>query len=107
MDEAILLCKYFPNVYLDLAWLHTLDRQAAVSAIKRIIELLPTNKIIGFGGDVCLPVNTVGNLHFALENLAEAFADLIRAGELTASDAEELGHAWLYENPVQIYDLNV
>ena len=107
MDEAILLCKYFPNVYLDLAWLHTLDRQAAVSAIKRIIELLPTNKIIGFGGDVCLPVNTVGNLHFTLENLAEAFADLIRAGELTASDAEELGHAWLYENPVQIYDLNV
>lgn len=107
MDEAILLCKYFPNVYLDLAWLHTLDRQAAVGAIKRILELLPTNKIVGFGGDVCLPVNTVGNLHFALENLAEAFADLIRAGEMTASDAEELGHAWLYENPVQIYNLNV
>lgn len=107
IDEALLLCKYFPNVYLDLAWLHTLDRKTAITAIKRIIELLPTNKIIGFGGDVCLPVNTVGNLHFALENLAEAFSDLIRAGEMTASDAEEICLAWLYENPVQIYNLNV
>ncbi len=107
MDEAILLCKYFPNVYLDLAWLHTLDRQAAVNAIKRIIELLPANKIVGFGGDVCLPVNTVGNLDFALHNLAEAFSDLIRAGEITATDAEDLGYAWLYENPTQIYRLDI
>ena len=99
------MCKYFPNVYLDLAWLHTLDRQTAIGAIKRIIELLPTNKIIGFGGDVCLPINTVGNLHFALENLAEAFADLIKAREMTASDAEEICLAWLYENPKEVYRL--
>lgn len=105
IEEALLLCKYFPNVYLDLAWLHTLDRQTAIGAIKRIIELLPTNKIIGFGGDVCLPINTVGNLHFALENLAEAFADLIKAREMTASDAEEICLAWLYENPKEVYRL--
>ncbi len=107
IEEVLLLCKYYPNVYLDLAWLHTLDRRATVDTVKRVIELLPTNKIVGFGGDVCLPVNTVGNLHFALENLAEAFSDMIKSGELTASDADEIGYAWLYENPVQIDHLDV
>lgn len=105
MGETLLLCKYFRHVSLDLAWLHILDRRAAVETVKRVIELLPTNKIVGFGGDVCLPVNTVGNLEISLENLAEALADLVTAREMTASEAEELAYAWLYENPKRIYGL--
>ncbi len=106
IGETLLLCKYFRQVSLDLAWLHILDRRVAVDTVKRVIELLPTNKIVGFGGDVCLPVNTVGNLEVSLENLAEALADLVTAREMTAADAEELAYAWLYENPGRIYGLN-
>lgn len=105
-DDALLLCRYYPNVFLDLAWLHILDRREAVRTIERIVELLPVNKIAGFGGDVCTPVNTVGNLSISLENMAQAFSELVRSGDMSAAEAEETCRLWLYENPKQIYGVN-
>lgn len=105
-DDALLLCRYYPNVYLDLAWLHILDRREAVRTVERAIELLPVNKIVGFGGDVCTPVNTVGNLSVSLENLAHAFAGLVRCGDMTESEAVETCRRWLYDNPKEIYGVN-
>ncbi len=103
--ESLLLSKYYPNVYLDFAWLHILDRRETVRTIKKVIELLPTNKIVAFGGDVCTPVNSVGNLEISLENMVQAFSGLIGEGELTAAEAEEICRAWLHENPMKIYEV--
>lgn len=103
--ESLLLSKYYPNVYLDFAWLHILDRRETVRTIKKVIELLPTNKIVAFGGDVCTPVNTVGNLEISLENMAQAFSELIGEGALSAVEAEKICRAWLYENPTKIYEV--
>ena len=99
------MSKYYPNVYLDFAWLHILDRRETVRTIKKVIELLPTNKIVAFGGDVCTPVNSVGNLEISLENMVQAFSGLIGEGELTAAEAEEICRAWLHENPMKIYEV--
>lgn len=101
--ESLLLSRYYPNVYLDFAWLHILDRRETVQTIKKVVELLPTNKIVAFGGDVCTPVNTVGNLEVSLENMAHAFTELVGEGEMTVGEAEDICHAWLYENPIDIY----
>ena len=107
VGESLLLGRYYPNVYLDLAWLHILDRREAVATVKKAIELLPTNKIIGFGGDVCTPVNTVGNLSVSLENLAQAFSELIEDGDVTQAEAIDICNKWLFENPKTIYGVNL
>lgn len=106
-SESLLLSRYYPNVYLDFAWLHTLDRRAAIDTIKRVVELLPSNKIAGFGGDVCTPVNTIGNLSVCLENMACAFSDMAENGEMTCSEAVNICRNWLFENPKKIYGVNI
>lgn len=107
VSESLLLSRYYPNVYLDFAWLHTLDRREAVNTVKKAIELLPTNKIVGFGGDVCTPVNTVGNLHMCLENLAQAFSELTQEGEMSETRAIDICYKWLFENPKTIYGVEL
>ena len=48
--ELLALAKNFPNVYLDLCWLHIISPTAAVCMLHEAIETVPVNKIFAFGG---------------------------------------------------------
>jgi hypothetical protein len=104
-DEATLLCKYFPNVYLNMTWMHIIDREKSKSAMKQYIEMLPLNKIMAFGGDYCAVQSIYGHLKFAIENLSEVLYEYIEKGVMTEEKALNIAHLWLYENPCKIYKL--
>lgn len=107
VDDALLLAKYYPNVTLNLTWLPVLDRPAAVSLIRRMIELLPVNKVEGFGGDYCTLSLAAEHLRMGKETLAEALSFCVDRGEMTLDEAIGIIRAWLFENPRSNYRLEV
>ncbi len=100
-----MLGKAFPNVWLDLTWAHIISRELARRSIAEWLDLVPTNKVLGFGGDNQNPsvVLTYGHLEIARENLAQVLAGRIKYSGMTMTQAEAILRAWLSENPRRLY----
>ena len=102
-DEAILLTKYYPNVFINMTWDHIIERGKSIEIMKSYIEMLPTNKIHLFGGDYLFPQQIFGNMIFTKENLYVALSDLIRKGTMNEEQAKKIAVDWLYNNPKAFY----
>lgn len=105
VDDAIILCKYYRNVFLNMTWCHIIDREQSKMCVKKFIELLPISKIMGFGGDYIYPQQVYGHMQFAIENIASALWELVEKKEITEKDALQIAKKWLYENPKNIIGL--
>ncbi len=108
MREAIMLGKGFPNVWLNLCWTHIISQKFVQIGLDELIDMVPMNKIIGFGGDYGLPVEKVyGHLVMAREDIARVLAKRIANGDMTEPQALKLAHQWLWDNPNELYNLNL
>lgn len=104
--ECAFLGKNFPHVHLNLCWSHCVSEQITKSTINEWLDLVPVNKIIGFGGDVnTLPEQVWGQLEHALENLSIALTYRIKIGRIDLNYAKYVMKLWLYDNPKRIYKL--
>lgn len=104
--EAIMLGKGFANVWLNLCWTHIISQRFAMAGLDELIDMVPMNKIIGFGGDYGLPVEKVyGHLVMAREDIARVLARRVEDGDFNEETAIQLAHKWLYENPTELYGL--
>lgn len=102
-DEAILLAKYYPNVYINMTWDHIIERGKSIEIMKSYVEMLPTSKIHLFGGDYLFPQQIYGNVIFTKENLYIALTELIKKGTLNEEQAKKIAVDWLYNNPKTFY----
>ena len=92
--QAALLAKNSPNVWLNLCWSH--------------VNLVPVTKISVFGGDYTLHVeNIYGHLAMARENVAWVLAGRIQDGLINEEQAMDIAGLWFYENPRQLYRLEL
>lgn len=107
MGEALFLAKNYPNVYLDLCWVQSIDPLYSIEMMKRIVLTIPWNKVSVFGGDTSIPEWSVGYLELTKNNLARALEDLIEDEYLTKSQAYNIAMAWLYGNPNELYNLKL
>jgi len=108
MREAIMLGKGFPNVWLNLCWTHIISQRFTQIAIDELLDLIPMNKIIAFGGDYALPVEKVyGHLVMAREDLARVFARRIANGDFSEQQALDIAHQWFWTNPRDLYRLDL
>ena len=106
--ETLMLAKGFANVWLNLCWTHIISQHCATQALAEALDLLPTNKILAFGGDYHYQVEKVyGHLVMAREDVARALAWRIRERRLTVEQALAVAHRWFWENPVELYRLRV
>ncbi len=100
--------KNFPNVWLNLCWCHIISPKMTCSALDEWIDLVPMNKIIGFGGDYGHPVEKVyGHLKMAREDIALVLGGRIDRGLMKFEDAVSIARRWLWENPKGLYKLNI
>lgn len=106
--ETLMLAKGFPNVWLNFCWTHMISQRAAVDALDEALDLVPTNKILAFGGDYGANVVELiyGHLTMARENIATVLARRIREGSMTESQALDLARQWFWDNPVELYRLS-
>ena len=106
--EIGIIGKSYPNVWLNLCWVHIISQKLAVAALDEWLDLVPYNKIIGFGGDYGKPVEKVfGHLEMAREDIAEVLAGRVAAGYFGEDEALRIARAWLFDNPNELYSLKV
>ena len=108
LREAIMLGKGFPNVWLNLCWTHIISQKFAMDGVDEIIDTVPANKVLAFGGDYGDPVEKIyGHLTMAREDMARVFARRISEGRMTEAQALNMAHKWFWENPRELYRLKV
>ena len=107
VEEAGILAKYFRNVYVDLAWVHAISPELARRAVRTYVDLLPRNKVLGFGADCRVVEEVYGHLTLARQNLASALADKIQEGALDQPRALAWARAMLHDNVIEAYRLDV
>ena len=106
--DAIVIGKNFPNVWLNLCWCHVISQQMTCSALDECIDIVPMNKIIGFGGDYSRPVEKIyGHLVMAREDIATVLGRRVDRGLMSLDEAIAISQKWLWDNPKNLYKLKI
>jgi hypothetical protein len=106
LGDLLFLGKNYPNVSLDLCWLHIIDPAYAIELLERATLTLPHSKIHGFGGDYGdVPEFVAGHLQIARANITAALTNLVERGWLCEEDAPRLAADWLFNNPNRFFRL--
>ncbi len=103
-QEAGVLAKKFPNVYLDTSWLPQIGYAAAKQALSQWLDLVPMNKLT-WGGDCRHVENSYAALILFKKLLAELLEEKIEVQGWTRSVAIGCAHRILSENAAEIYSL--
>ncbi len=107
--DALMLGKGFHNVWLNFCWTHIVSQKASIDALDEAIDLVPSNKILAFGGDYGARVIELvyGHLVMARENIAKVLSRRIKNGSIKEDKAIDLAKQWFWDNPVELYRLNL
>ena len=106
--ETGVIGKNNPNAWMNLCWCHIISQKMTCAALDEWLDMVPVNKIIGFGGDYGRPVEKVyGHLVMAREDLATVLGGRVDRGFMDLAEATALAHRFLYTNPKELYRLNV
>jgi len=101
---AIMIGKMCPNVWLNLCWCHVISQEQTCSAMNEMLDMVPLNKVLAFGGDYRMPVEKiVGHLRMARENIARVLGARIDRGRMDMDDAREILRLWFWQNPRDLY----
>ncbi len=99
--------KNFPNVYLDLCWMHIISPSTTVRMLDEWLDYVPSNKIFGFGGDLKLVESIYGHLEMARDNIARALARKVSRGDYDTATALSIARRILFDNPNDVFGLGI
>ncbi|KPK61753.1 MAG: hypothetical protein AMK73_07820 [Planctomycetes bacterium SM23_32] len=105
--QIAVLAKYFPNVYLNMAWMHIISPAQARSALAEWLDMVPNSKVFGFGGDYSIVEKVYGHLKIARENIARVLAAKVRQGAWRRPEASLVARRLMRENAVEFYGLSL
>jgi len=106
LHEYVALCKTFPNVSANLAWLYVLCPSAAKYLLNQLIETVPVNRIHGFGGDYNFVEGAYAHAKIARDAIAHVLTEKIITDELNEEDAYQLAKQILWNSPLEFYQMN-
>jgi len=104
--EIITLAKYYPNVYIDMCWAHIISPYAAREFLNEALDMLPYNKILGFGGDYLFYDGVYGHLTIAKQNICEVLANKTGRKGINLELSEKILQALLHDNAQRIFKIN-
>lgn len=104
--EFAALGKSLANVYPDLCWLHIIAPGVAKRTLHELIETVPANKILGFGGDFFHVEGAYGHAQMARAVTAEVLAEKVEQGYLREEEAPLLMERILYLNGKELWSAN-
>ena len=102
-SEFATLAKNLPNVYPDLCWLHIIAPGVAKRSLHELIETVPANKILGFGGDFKHVEGAYAHAQMARAITAEVLAEKVEDGYLKEEEAAVLMERILYRNGRELF----
>jgi hypothetical protein len=101
--EVSVLAKLFPNVHVDFCWMHIVSPFAARQALRTMLDMVPANKIFGFGGDYRYPELSYAHLVMARRNIAQVLAERVESKMMTETEAAQVGRWLLADNPARVF----
>jgi predicted TIM-barrel fold metal-dependent hydrolase len=102
--DAGIMGRALPNVWINLCWSHLLSPTLSEQALDMWLDMIPANKVIGFGGDYWWAVeNVYGALQQAREIAANVLARRVRCGGLTEHRALAIARGWFHDNARELY----
>jgi predicted TIM-barrel fold metal-dependent hydrolase len=105
-SEFAALGKNLANVYPDLCWLHIIAPGAAKRTLHELIETVPANKILGYGGDFFHVEGAYGHAQMARAVTAEVLAEKVEQGYLKEEEALGLMERILHLNGKELFSAN-
>lgn len=104
--EMAVMTKNFPNMWFNLCWAHLISPKMMQLLMDELIDMVPVNKVLAFGGDYGLAAeNIFGSLTMSRESITRVLAGRIEDEILTENEAIEIAKKWYYDNPKQLYQL--
>jgi len=104
-SEMATLGKNFANVFVDMCWLHVISPWVARQTLHEWIEIVPGNKIFGFGGDYIFVEGAYAHAQMARADIVQVLAEKVEAHYLTEDEAIRLAHKILRENAKTFFGL--
>ena len=102
-DQLIAIVKQFPNVYFDLCWIADISTHLYKEIMNKLIEIIPSNKILGFGGDYMFIEGLYGSQKLARKAISELLYAKIEQNYFSFDEAVEFANKVLYKNPSNLY----
>jgi hypothetical protein len=102
-EELGALAKNFPNVYIDMCWMHIISPSRSRSALSDWLDEVPANKIMGFGGDYLFVEGSYGHSVLARQNIALVLASKVDEGVYSLDQAKKYARWLLRENAERLF----
>lgn len=102
-DELISMVKSFQNVYINMCWIPELSRTLYKNYLNLLIEIIPSNKIFGFGGDYLFIEGTYAAQKIAREVISEVITEKVYSGYFDIEEGIDFASKILYKNPKEVY----
>jgi hypothetical protein len=102
-SELGALAKNFPNVYIDMCWMHVISDGMARTALSEWLDEVPASKIMGFGGDYAFVEGVYGHAVMAKENIARVLASKVEERAFSLEEAKKYASWLLRDNPLRLF----
>ena len=104
--ELLAMAKNLPNVTIDMCWAYVISPSFATRFLHEAIETVPSDKILGFGGDYQVPEGAYAHAMLCREVVARVLADKVAAGYWSEAEAIAFARAILRENAIRVFRLD-
>lgn len=106
MAELAVMAKKFPNVFIDMCWMHIISPAASKQYLEEWLLTVPGNKIMAFGGDETFSVELVyGHALMARKNVTDVLTKMVLEGYYSEKEAIKLAERILRTNALELYGL--
>ncbi len=107
IHEWATLAKNFANVYADMAWVHIISPEIGRQQLHELIETVPGNKIMAFGGDATTVELAYAHSRMARQVVARVLSEKVADGYMDENEAIALAGKVLRDNPAKLFKLAV
>ena len=107
VHEWVTLAKNFPNVYADLCWVYIVSPTVGRGLLNELIETVPGNKIMAFGGDSIAVEIAFGHAVMARQQVARVLSEKVEEGYMGEEEAVLLARKILRDNPARLFNLPI
>jgi predicted TIM-barrel fold metal-dependent hydrolase len=97
--------KHYPNVWLNACWIYLITMAGSRQILSEWLDLVPAERLLGFGSDVRWPEMIYGHLVMARSCLADVLAEKVERDFLSPAAALDLVRLLLRDAPVALYRL--
>jgi uncharacterized protein len=97
--------KHYPNVWLNACWIYLITMAGSRQLLSEWLDLVPAERLLGFGSDVRWPEMIYGHLVMARSCLADVLAEKVERDFLSTAAALDLVRLLLRDAPAALYRL--